>query len=102
MVFHNTTNIVLDFPEITKACFEWCSDQYFIYNTNTEIRSLTILIIALISLFIYFLANNFLDYFTRNISFESKEKIEKFILLLPDFAMYLIIGFFIYFIYFSG
>ena len=102
MVYHNTTNIIIGFPEITKACFDWCKEQNFIHSSNLEIRSLTILIIALIALFIYFLANNFLDHFTKNLNFETKEKIERFILLLPEFAMYLIIGFLIYFIYFSG
>lgn len=88
----------------TNACFEWCKEQNFIHQSNLEIQGLTILVVALIALFIYMLYLNFgemLDIEMLDITYRQRIMTEKIIQLLPEFSMYLIIGFFIWFIWFN-
>ena len=83
----------------TNQCFEWYKEQNFIHATNLQIQGLTILVIALIVLFIYALYLNIGD--ILDTTHEQKVIIEKIIQLLPEFAMYLMIGFFIWYLYFQ-
>lgn len=83
--------------EPNSACFSWCKEQYFVHSSNLTIEGLSIVVIALISLFLFFLYLRFSDH----LNIENKDKTDKLILLLPEFAMYLIIGFLIWFVWFA-
>lgn len=95
-------NLTINLPyfdnPITKECFNWCKEQHLIYESNLNIDGLSIAIFALLVLFAYYLYNTFESHIP-----DGKEKeITKFIVSkLPEFAMYLLTGFFIWFIWFS-
>lgn len=89
-------NITIFNPD--KQCWNWCQEHHFIHQSNLTIEALSILVIALITLFIYSLYLSFGE--NLNITHEQRVTTEKIIQLLPEFAMYLIIGFFIWFLWF--
>lgn len=96
----NITSLIYDNQfNPSNTCFEWCKEQYINNEINTTIEGLTILVIAMIALFIYTAYLSFGDMIET--TYEGKVTLEKYIQLLPNFALYLIIGFFIWFIWFS-
>lgn len=93
----NHTFIIIDEPDITEGCFDWCKEQHFINNSNLGIEALLLVAFAMVVLFIWFVYNSGLGQkLTDNLEYEQKETINKIIRRLPDFALYLLIGFFIY------
>ena len=61
MVFHNTTNLIIGHPDITKGCFDWCQDQSFIHQNNLQINDLTLIALALVSLLVHHIILEFKD-----------------------------------------
>lgn len=97
--FFNVTPGAINIPEISSTCWNWCKEQHFNNASNLTIEGISIVVFALIILFIYTVLIKYWDYieFERN-----KEKIKKIVDLMPYLTLYLLIGFLIWFIHFSG
>ncbi len=91
--------IVVSGAEITDKCWNWCSQQNLEHASNLTIEGISIIALALIVLFIYRVLVQYWDYI--NIEGMDKEKLAKYVDLLPEFTIYLLIGFFIWFRWFS-
>ncbi len=80
-------------------CWDWCKEQHFANQSNLTIEGISIIAFALIVLFIY----NLLIRYWEHIKIESmdKTKVKKYVDLLPELVIYLLIGFFVWFIWFS-
>ncbi len=102
-MINNTLTLNLFKPEISQTCFNWCKDQHLTNQNNLTIYGLTIPLLALISIFICYLIYNYnnqiLNLFKQN---ELKEHhLEKAFKLLLEFSILLLLGFFIWFLYFK-
>lgn len=102
-MLNNTFTLNIFKPEITQTCFNWCKEQHYINQNNLTIYSLTIPLLALVSLFGCYLIYNYnsqiLNLFKEN---ELKEHhLEKAFKLLLEFSILLLLGFFIWFIFFK-
>lgn len=80
-------------------CFNWCKEQVSIFESNTTIEGFTILVVAMIALFIYTSYINFGDMIES--TYESKQRLDTIMGLMPNLALYLIIGFVVNFIWFT-
>lgn len=86
------------FPGITKTCWNWCSEQAMIHQSNIDIKNLGVIGVAMGALLIYTLCYEWSDelgeYFNAD---ESKlEKIQHYSVL---FAFMLLAVFLIYYAY---
>ena len=54
-----TTKII----EVTESCFAWCKEQNFIHEKNLEIHEMAFIVIALISIVVYWKIINHWEYF---------------------------------------
>lgn len=95
---YNATKEV--FKGITNECFLWCKDQHLIDQNNISIEGLGIIALALISLFIGHLIYNYHTILFKGYNLSDEQKI-KIYHLCNEFAIYLIIGFFIWFVWFQ-
>ncbi len=85
--------------ELTNDCINWCQEQAFIHQNNLTVEAMLIPIVALISLVVnYIIINHHVAIISRSDITEAQ--LEKVCRYASDFAMYLLIGFFIWFIYF--
>jgi hypothetical protein len=82
---------------ITDECFLWCKEQSFIHSSNLTIEGIGIVVLALIVLSIRYVYYLFEDF----IKIDEKEKLKYIIDKAPDFAILLLIGFLIWFVYFA-
>ncbi len=94
-----TELIIKEAPEITKECFEWCKDQYFAHQNNLTVEAMVILALALISLFAASIIYSFSEKIIEKTDL-TEDSLSKIYRLCNTFAMYLIIGFFVWFIWF--
>ena len=46
-------NITILTREVTDECWQWCSEQHFIHQSNIEIYDLTFIVLAVIALIIH-------------------------------------------------
>ena len=94
-----TDEIIANAPGMTSQCWNWCKEQHFANQSNLTIEGISIIAIALIVLFIY----NLLIKYLENVEIEGmdKTKVKKYIALMPEFVIYLLIGFFVWFVWFS-
>ena len=104
----NTTLInFIDKPEISRTCFDWCKEAHFAHNSNLEIGGIFIIILALVALFIHLILYRFSDNiikFVNNSDSDlniSETQVSSAIIFLSEFAMYLLIGFMIWYLYFA-
>lgn len=99
-----TSHIIIPYiqePTITKACFEWCKEGIAGHENNLVIEGMTIPLIALLSLFVHYLLVTYGHILLEKAPEISEEKLLRFTRLTSLFPMYLLIGFFIWFIYFT-
>ncbi len=84
---------------ITRECFNWCREQSIVHANKLTIEGISIVVLALIVLFIYYIYWSFEEY----IDFYDidKNKIRFFVNKLPEFSIYLLLGFLAWFIWFS-
>ncbi len=89
------------FFEPSKECFDWCKEAHFAYNNNLEIKGIFIIafaafvIFSYITLKKYYIIENYVEIKTDDY------QLKKIINLLPHLTFYLLIGFIIWFIWFS-
>ena len=90
-------------PLITNYCFNWCKEQHFIHQNNLTVNILSIPILALLTLFVCYLIYNYNDFILRLFkeSNLTEHTLNKIFGLALEFAIYLLIGFFIWFIWFK-
>lgn len=81
--------------EITEACWEWCSEQQIIHASNIEIQGLFILLLTAASLLVHIIIYKFYDKIKEHEEVK-EEVLDKVYLYSSDFALYLIIGYFIF------
>lgn len=100
-------NVTISKP-VSDYCWNWCSEQNFIHTSNLTIEGISIIAAALIVLFIYNLLIKYWEHIPNfggpDSAFEedfTKEKLAKYVDLLPELAIYLLIGFFVWFVWFS-
>ena len=97
----NTTIIKFQTSQpISDYCWNWCREQNFANQSNLTIEGISIIAAALIVLFIY----NLLIKYWEDVEIEGmdKTKVKKYIDLLPELVIYLLIGFFVWFVWFGG
>jgi len=85
---------------ITKNCFDWCKEQHFVNQNNLTIKAMAIPLIALICLFFASLVYKFSDKIIANTDL-TEEYLSKMIYYCYNLAMYMLMGFFIWFIFFK-
>ena len=92
-------NITLN--QITPACFEWCSEQHY----SNDFQSITIVVVATILLSVYMCFKSWKssleDVAINHFKVSEWEDIKKIIEKIPEFSFYLLIGFLIYFVWFT-
>lgn len=78
-----TLGVKSSYEPITARCFDWCREQSFIYQQNLEIRELSFIVIALISIVVHWVIDEHFVYFISH-DFDKKvlEKIHDGTLLL--------------------
>lgn len=81
-------------------CWNWCSQQYFNHQSNLTIEAMIIPAIAVLCLFAFKIILTFDTYILENTDIDI-DNLQKISLLLIDFAILLMIGFFIWFKFFS-
>lgn len=84
----------------TKKCFEWCKDQHFINQNNLVIEAMVMPALALLSLMIANIIYAFSDKIIEK-SDLTEDNLLKMYHLCNDFAKYLLIGFFIWWVWFK-
>jgi len=92
-------NAYVSTPTIPESCFNWCKEQHLINASNIDIHTLTIPIIALIILFAWSLFGVFEQYIRKELDINHETYLfyrGTFIVL----AQYLLMGFFIWYIWF--
>ncbi len=85
--------------QASRYCWNWCREQHFANQSNLTIEGISIIALALIVLFIY----NLLIKYWEHIEIEgiNKTRLKRFVDLLPELVIYLLIGFFVWFVWFS-
>lgn len=95
---------ITSFQEVSATCFNWCKEQNIINASNLEIKGIFIPLIALISFFIGYLIYNHHEWIIKHINYEdfklTEERLTKAFTLLYEFGIYLMLGFFIWYLYF--
>ena len=86
-------------PGISSTCWNWCREQYTNNASNLTIEGISIIAFALIVLFTYNLLIKYWDYI--EIEGINKTRLKRFVDLLPELVIYLLIGFFVWFVWFS-
>ena len=87
---------VIGSPGITAPCFEWCQDQFFIHQNNMTLEALFLIALAMIALFIYFIYMTFKDYISL------APGALRIIYMLPEFALYMLMGFIVWYLWLKG
>jgi len=88
MTFHKAV-------EVTQYCFNWCKEQNFIHQNNLEIKDLSIVAVALISLVLHSLLYNYHDFIVDKFKLDS-DKLNKLYIATSDFSYILLTIFLIY------
>lgn len=90
---------IVNAPGITNQCWDWCREQHISNQSNLTIEGISIIAFALIVLFIY----NLLIKYEPHIQIEgiNRTRLKRFINLMPELVIYLLIGFFVWFVWFS-
>ncbi len=84
--------------QITTECFNWCKEQYFIHENNLTVEALIMPILALLFLIISGVFYNFSEKIIEKTDL-SEENISKIYHFCNQFAKYLLIGFFIWYVW---
>lgn len=79
--------------QVTNECFEWCKEQNFIHHNNLTVEGLSIVVIAMIALFLYVIYEQFGEFMLID------DKITRYIRMIPEFSLYLLMGFIIWYLY---
>jgi len=106
MINETTFVFKTNIPEISETCWNWCSDTHFAYQNNLEISGLFIIVLSLAVLFFQYIILNYGKSILKFLNSHeetniSEEKLEKVYRLCSEFSMYLLLGFFIWFLYFK-
>ncbi len=93
----NNTNFI---SGVSDKCFDWCKDQHFIHESNLTVQGMSIPAIAMICLF----SANVILKFDKIIAIKLKispRNLTTVYILLHNLAFLLLLGFFIWFIFFG-
>lgn len=100
MTIHNVTFALSTYkPEITETCWNWCKEQTEIHASNLQIEALALPFLALVSFFIAFFIYNHSEWILEKSSDLTEKSLVKIFTLFFQFGMYLLIGFFIWYLY---
>lgn len=91
--------MTLHLPYFSPECFEWCKEQNFIHASNLQVQTMFLLLLA----FAVFLGAYFINTYSEHIKSSygiSEEKLTKIFTLLYEFGLYLLAGFFIWYVWF--
>ncbi len=92
----NLTN----YMSVSDNCFNWCKQQYFNHQSNLTIQGMALPALAIICLFIAGVFLKFDKIIMKNTGI-SDEKLTKLYIGLNDLAFLLLLGFFVWFIFYS-
>lgn len=87
-------NVTL-YKYITNDCFEWCREQHFIHQSNLETQLLFICLIVAILLFINYAIIKHNQFILKYANIY-EETLQKTVVLINEYALYLLIVFLIY------
>lgn len=86
--------------ELTNNCIDWCRNATIIHENNLELNAMVIPIAAACSLLLHYIIINHSEFIISKTDL-TEAQLERACLLSSEFALYLLIGFFIWFKWFK-